>query len=248
MSKKICICVGHGRSSKGGYDPGAMSTDKKYHEHRIAREIAKYAAEYLQCDLINYDGSLSLTNRIKAVNDGDYGFALDIHLNAGGGTGTEAYYYHGSPTGRKAADEICGSIAGELNVRNRGSKIKLNSSGRDYFGFIRQTVPCAVLAETVFIDNDRDLAKVNDDEGCRKCGEAIGRALEFVFADNRKYKVVCDSLNIRSGSGEDCEISGELQKGETVTVTVTSSDGKWGRLADGRGWIRLALRYAAEVC
>ena len=167
--KKICLCVGHGKNAWGRYDPGAVSKDQKYHEHRIAKKIAKYAADYLGCDLINHDGSLCLSERIKAVNAGNYDFAADIHLNAGGGTGTEVYYYHGSPTGKRAAEEICRSISETMGVKNRGAKVRLNSSGRDYFGFIRQTKPCAVLIETVFIDCGSDLAKVRTEEGCKKC-------------------------------------------------------------------------------
>lgn len=178
MNKKICICVGHGRNAFGRYDPGALSKDSKFHEHRIARKIAKYAADYLGCDLVNYDGKLCLSNRIKAVNGKDYDFCADIHLNAGGGEGTETYYYHSSPTGKRAADAICKEISQTLGVKNRGSKVRLNSSGKDYFGFIRQTKPCAVLIEAVFIDCDKDLDKVKTEKGCKKCGEAIGRALE----------------------------------------------------------------------
>ena len=65
MSKKIVISIGHGTSIHGGYDPGALSKDGRYEEHKIAAEIGKYAAEYLGCKLINYDGSMSLTDRIK---------------------------------------------------------------------------------------------------------------------------------------------------------------------------------------
>ncbi|MCR5151445.1 MAG: N-acetylmuramoyl-L-alanine amidase [Clostridiales bacterium] len=178
MKKKIAISVGHGKNSAGKYDPGALSSDKKYHEHKIAREIAKYAAKYLHCDLINYDGTLSLSERIRRVNSGGYDFAAEIHLNAGGGTGTETFYYHNSPTGKRAAKGICREISGSLGVKNRGDKVRLNNAGKDWFGFIRQTKPCAVLIETVFIDCDSDLKKVKDPAGQKKCGEAIGRALK----------------------------------------------------------------------
>ena len=91
--KKICILVGHGKSDSGGYDSGAVSLDGKYHEFRIAREISKYAADYLGCDLMNYEGNLNLRQRIRAVNAADYDFIAEVHLNAGGGTGPEVYYY-----------------------------------------------------------------------------------------------------------------------------------------------------------
>lgn len=178
MSKKICILVGHGKSDKGGYDSGAVSIGGKYHEFKIAREIAKYAAEYLKCDLLNYEGSLTLRQRIKAVNSANYDFIAEVHLNAGGGTGPEVYYYHGSPTGLKTSKAICKEISSQFSVRNRGPKVKMGKNGKDYFGIIRDTKPCAILIETLFIDRVSDLSKLTSAEGQEKCGQAIGKALK----------------------------------------------------------------------
>lgn len=188
---KICFIVGHGKSAKGGYDSGA--TNGKYHEFKIAREIAKYAQEYYNkhysehADLMNYDGNLYLQERINKCKDDTYSFIAEIHLNAGGGTGTECYYHHGSAKGKKYADKICKNIAEALGVKQRsngtddgGDKIKLGSNGTDYFGIIRSTKPCAVLIETVFIDTKADLDKVKTAAGQKKCGEAIAKAVASV--------------------------------------------------------------------
>lgn len=179
---KICIIVGHGKSKSGGYDSGAVSKDGKAHEFKIAREIARYAAAEiraagLECDLMNYEGDLYLTERIKTVNKKDYNFIAEIHLNAGGGTGTEVYYYHDSPTGKKYAQAISKEIAAAFSVRNRGAKIRIGNNGKDYFGIIRDTKPCAVLVETLFIDTESDLKKINTAAGQYKCGEAIAKAI-----------------------------------------------------------------------
>lgn len=185
---KICIIVGHGKSKDGGYDSGAVNGS--YHEFKIAREIAKYAAEHLnanydvKADLMNYDGSLYLTDRIKKVNKADYDFIAEIHLNAGGGTGTETYYYHGSPTGKKVADQISKEISSALGVKQRsngtddgGDKVRLGKNGKDYFAIIRDTEPTAVLVETVFIDTASDLAKVKTADGQKECGIAIAKGI-----------------------------------------------------------------------
>lgn len=185
MAKKICIIVGHGESKSGGYDSGAVSKDKNYHEFKIAREIAKYCVAELiaagfECELMNYMGDLYLTERIKAVNAGNYDLIAEIHLNAGGGTGSEAFYCHTNATGRKYAAAISKSIASALNIRDRGAKVKLNSNGKDYFAIIRDTKPCAVLVETAFIDTVSDLDKVKTSAGQYKCGEAIAQAIASV--------------------------------------------------------------------
>lgn len=180
---KICIIVGHGKSKSGGYDSGAVSKDGKTHEFKVAKEIAKHCVDYLnanydvKADLMNYDGSLYLTDRIKAVNKADYDFIAEIHLNAGGGKGTETYYYHGSPTGLKVATEISKGIAKEFGVPDRGAKVRLNDNGKDYFAIIRDTKPTAILVETLFIDNNAEVAILKTADGQKRCGIEIAKGI-----------------------------------------------------------------------
>jgi N-acetylmuramoyl-L-alanine amidase len=134
--------------------------------------------------LMNYNGDLYLTDRIKEVNKANYKLIAEIHLNAGEGTGTETYYYHGSPTGKKVADQISKEISSALGIKQRsngvddgGDKVKLNKNGKDYFAVIRDTKPTAVLVETVFIDTESDLTKVKTADGQAKCGVAVAKGI-----------------------------------------------------------------------
>lgn len=206
---KICFIVGHGKAENGGYDPGARSGG--YDEFKIAKEIAKYAQTYYNenydevCDLMNYDGSLYLKERIKKVNAADYDFIAEFHLNAGGGNGVECYYYHNSNQAQEYADKICDYIAEDLGVPQRpnygndklfdedkdgGDKTKLRADGEDYFAIIRETEPCAVLIETVFIDTASDRKKVTTASGQKTCGIAIAKAVAEVRGVKKKEKVV----------------------------------------------------------
>lgn len=200
---------------------------------------------------MNYKGEMYLTDRIKAVNAANYDFIAEIHLNAGGGSGTETYYYHGSPTGKRAAQAVCTEISHAFDIPNRGAKIKLGKNGKDYFGIIRDTKPTAILIETVFIDTVKDLEKVTDAEGQRLCGEAIARGLiEALGVQNeKKFKVtvICPSLNIRGGAGTAYKPTAYLRNGDTVEISETDKTGKWGKLADGRGWISISEKYVRRV-
>lgn len=250
MDKKVCIIVGHGKSKTGGYDSGAVSTDGKIHEFRVAKEIAKHAADYLGCTLMNYNGDLYLTDRIKKVNAADYDFVAEIHLNAGGGKGVEVYYYHDSPTGLKVSEEICNEIEKTLSVVNRGPKVRLGDNGKDYFAIIRDTKPTAILVETVFIDNVSDLAKIKTAEGQKKCGEAIGRAIERALSVKKagiSVTIKAKSLNIRSGAGTGFKAVGYVKNGEIHEISETDAAQAWGRLADGRGWISLNPKYVGRM-
>lgn len=186
---KICFIVGHGKGKSGVYDPGAISG--KHHEFKIAKEIAKYAQAYYsanyteRCDLMNYEGDKYLTERIKAANSSDYDFVAEIHLNAGGGTGTECYYHNGGNAGKAYAEAITKAISAVLDVKNRGAKTKLNSAGKDYFAIIRDTECTACLVETVFIDS-ADLQRIDTAAEQRKCGEAIAKAVAEIRKAEKK--------------------------------------------------------------
>ena len=177
----ICISIGHGKSAKGGYDSGALGGN--YQEFKIGREIGKYIGEVFKdyactADVINYDATLYLTDRIAHVNKHGYDLAMEIHLNASGGTGSEVYYKHKSATGKKLAGAISKSIANTFGIRDRGAKVKINpANGTDYFGFVRSCKCESLLIETVFIDTASDRKHVETAAGQRQCAEAIVKAI-----------------------------------------------------------------------
>ena len=53
----------------------------------------------------------------------------------------------------------------------------MNASGRDYFGFIRQTNCPAVIVEGVFVDNATDVQIANTTEKQRAFGYAYARGI-----------------------------------------------------------------------
>ena len=186
----ICISIGHGKSAKGGYDSGALGGN--YQEFKIAREIGKYIGEVFKgynctADVINYDATLYLTDRIAHVNKHGYDLAMEIHLNASGGTGSEVYYKHKSSTGKKLAAAISKSIANTFGIRDRGAKVKINpANGTDYFGFVRSCKCESLLIETVFIDTASDRKHVETAAGQRQCAEAIVNAIADFYGIKKK--------------------------------------------------------------
>ncbi len=186
----ICISIGHGKSAKGGYDSGALGGN--YQEFKIGREIGKYIGEVFKgyactADVINYDATLYLTERIAHVNKHGYDLAMEIHLNAAGGTGSEVYYKHKSATGKKLAAAISKSIANTFGIRDRGAKVKINpANGTDYFGFVRSCKCESLLIETVFIDTASDRKHVETAAGQRQCAEAIVKAIANFYGIKKK--------------------------------------------------------------
>ena len=220
---KIAIVVGHGKSQTGGYDSGAVSNG--FHEFKIAKECAKYAQEYLnanyecQADLFNYAGDTYLTDRVEKFKDNTYALLAEIHLNAGGGTGTEVYYSQASKgaLGQKAAEKISAQIASDFSIRNRGAKTRLRSDGRDYFAIIRDTKPQAVLVETLFIDTN-DVYLVDTATEQQKMGKSI--AVGIANAMGLKAKAVTPSKPVENKPSEVETLNNTIKALNAKTATL----------------------------
>ena len=61
-----------------------------------------------------------------------------------------------------------------------------------------------------------------------------------------RYKVATDTLNVRKGAGTSYAIAGVLHDRTVVEITTTKTVGKvkWGKLANGNGWI--CLKYCKK--
>lgn len=216
----ICISIGHGKSAKGGYDSGALGGN--YQEFKIAREIGKCIGEVFKgyactADVINYDATLYLTDRIAHVNKHGYDLAMEIHLNASGGTGSEVYYKHKSASGKKLAGAISKSIANTFGIRDRGAKVKINpSNGTDYFGFVRSCKCESLLIETVFIDTASDRKHVETAAGQRQCAEAIVKAVADFYGIKKKTSTSTNKPTTDKPSGGNLTT---VKAGDTVKIT-----------------------------
>lgn len=216
----ICISIGHGKSAKGGYDSGALGGN--YQEFKIGREIGKYIGEIFKgfactADVINYDATLYLTERIAHVNKHGYDLAIEIHLNAAGGTGSEVYYKHKSAAGKKLAAAISKSIANTFGIRDRGAKVKINpANGTDYFGFVRSCKCESLLIETVFIDTASDRKHVETAAGQRQCAEAIVKAIANYYGIKKKASTSTNKPTTDKPSGGNLTT---VKAGDTVKIT-----------------------------
>ena len=248
----ICISIGHGKSAKGGYDSGALGGN--YQEFKIAREIGKYIGEVFKdynctADVINYDATLYLTERIAHVNKHGYDLAMEIHLNASGGTGSEVYYKHKSSTGKKLAAAISKSIANTFGIRDRGAKIKINpANGTDYFGFVRSCKCESLLIETVFIDTASDRKHVETAAGQRQCAEAIVKAIADFYGIKKKAVKPSENKPTTVRAGDIVKIKGsKYATGQKIPMwvklkkhTVKSVNGEKALIKEINSWVYTA--------
>lgn len=105
----------------------------------------------------------NLRNIVNKCNSHKVDLDVSIHLNAGGGTGTEVYIYSDNSRAKGYAQRIVNNISNSLGIRNRGVK----TTTKLYV--LRKTKSPSLLIECCFVDNATDKAKWNVD----KCAKAI---------------------------------------------------------------------------
>ena len=175
MEKKVFLGVGH-----GGSDPGAVANGFKEKDLNLSISLA------CQAELTRHDVSVlmsrvkdendDLTERIMECNKFNPDLALDIHNNAGGGDGAEVFHHYGGGKGKILAENILAEVV-KIGQNSRGAKTKKNASGKDYFGFIRQTVCPAVIVECAFVDNKKDIQIIDTEAECKAMGVAIAKGI-----------------------------------------------------------------------
>ena len=194
MAKKVFLEVGH-----GGSDPGAVGNGLK--EKDLTLAIAKACQDELERHGVDVklsrkkDENDRIEEAIKECNAYTPDAAAGIHINAGKGDGAEVYHSIYGGTGKTMAKNILAEIV-ELGQNSRGVKTKKNSSGSDYYAFIRQTKAPAVIVECAFIDTKKDIKIIDTKAEQKAMGVAIAKGILKTLKitwkshdDPKQYKV-----------------------------------------------------------
>ena len=174
MAKKVFIGVGH-----GGNDPGAV---KYLVEKDINMKMAIACRNYLTARGVKVKMSRTkdeddpIGEVVNECNAYKPDLAVDIHNNAGGGNGFEVLHYSKGGTSKTLAANIEAEVL-KIGQNSRGLKTKLNSSGSDYYAFIRSVSAPSVILEGVFVDNKADAAQADTDAECKAFGEAYAKGI-----------------------------------------------------------------------
>lgn len=175
----ICISIGHGKTTSGAYDPGYVLNS--FYEHELAKKIGLFAYEYLkenfdlECETLNFDSELFLTDRIKKINQKKYDLVVEIHLNLSGGEGVEAYRSVRSNT--SLGEVICNEVSRATGMKNGGVKEKTTNSGCDFHSIIRETNSEVVIVTCGFMNSLYDMNVLSTTLGQKEIGSAIAKGI-----------------------------------------------------------------------
>lgn len=171
---------------------------EKEYTLRTAQAVAEYLEEYgVEYKLSRTaDVDTDMDSKVKMCNDYKPDLVIDVHYNAGGGTGFEVYRYSGGGVSKTLAENINEEV--KKIFTSRGVKTKLGSDGKDYFAIIRETDAPAVLLEGGFVDSksDADFIKANYRKLAQAYADGIAKTLGI---SKPKAKPVLDKSGYRKG-------------------------------------------------
>ena len=172
---KVFISAGH-----GGSDPGAVANGVK--EKDLNLSIALACRDELERHGVSVkmsrtkDENDPLSEEIRECNAYAPDLAVSIHCNAGGGDGAETFYHYGGGKSKTLAENILSEVV-KVGQNSRGAKIRKNSNGKDYYGFIRETSCPAVIVECAFVDNASDLKIIATESQRIVMGQSIAKGI-----------------------------------------------------------------------
>ena len=151
---RIAVDIGHnlpsGRGAKSIGDEDTMNADVG---ERLAIRLKVSGYEVIMAAPARAASvSDSLAQRASKANEAQADLFVSIHMNAGGGRGTEVWI--GSERGRHIAEKVVRSIS-ELGFRNRGVKLQ-GKDGKSLY-VLRHTRMTAILVEGCFVDSREDM-------------------------------------------------------------------------------------------
>lgn len=236
---KVCIDPGH-----GGYDPGALGNGLQ--EKSLTLDIClklKPILEYNGIDtLLTREGDYAPRNqnnlnddlaaRVKIAEEDKVDLFLSVHINAGGGTGIEVLIIGRGGQAEIAANKVLPYLVQVGDWANRGVKTQ-------NVMVLRETSMPAILTESGFIDNPKDVEKLKDHKFRQALAVAHAKGICDYFGVQYKepvqgppaptvmYRVILDGTQTMALSSQESAItavkeavdSGQSAKGVVQRTT-----------------------------
>ncbi len=188
--KQITLDPGHGWENNGVIDTGATANGMK--EKDITLDVANRLKNLLEgqgavvfMTRTGDEHGFELSEAAKRANEHNSNIVVSIHVNAGGGTGTESCYTTGKDTSsdsKRLGKLLSKQVSSHLKLHKRGDfpETNIEQCGVDYTKlYIHDMDAPAALIELAFIDNtsNDDVTKLqnNSQDFAQAISDAIGQ-------------------------------------------------------------------------
>ena len=182
---KVFLSAGHGGSNPGAVANGLIEKDINLNIMLANKEVLERHGVEVVCSRVK-DGEDDVYAEVREADASGADIAVSHHCNAGGGDGSETFYYAGDPNGKRLA-ELCEKHTKALGQNSRGVKT-------DSLYFVRETNMTAILTESFFLDNKTDKAIGDTLAEQKAIGVAYAKAILEYFGIPYKEETKGDEL------------------------------------------------------
>ncbi len=256
----IAIAAGHNNSN----DTGARSSDGSLIEEqltiRTAEKVEQLLKKYKNIKVVQVGSTssnpsgISVGDRTRLARDAKPNLCIQIHYDAGGGSGVQAIYKAGDGISQQLAEFVSDEMASSMGLPNKGAGSDLERTAIGSLGIIENAATSgfpSIVTEGGFLDGEPDATLLKGD-GTDKCAQGIVKGiLEYLKADHSGYTstVIDDSktqtlieskvMNLKYVPEEKFEELIKSANQEALKSYTIDKDGKiiiatWNLGADGK--------------
>lgn len=189
----IAIAAGHNNTDDKGVTNGDLVEEEL--TIKTAEKVEKLLAKYKNIKVVQVGstssnpGGITIEERTEKVREAKPNLCIQIHYNAGGGTGVDAIYKDGDGISRQLAEILSETIASSMGLPNLSAGTDIEKLSKSLGMIENATITGfpAVVTEGGFIDGDPD-AKLLKDDGTDKYAQGIVDGIKkYLEADHAGY-------------------------------------------------------------
>lgn len=189
----VAIAAGHNNSD----DTGARSPDGTLIEEqltiRTAERVEQLLKKYKNIKVVQTGSTsanpsgIGVGDRTTLARDASPELCIQIHFDAGGGSGVQAIYKAGDNISAQLAEFLSDGMASSMGLPNKGAGSDLERTAIGSLGIIENAATSgfpSVVTEGGFLDGEPDATLLRGD-GTEKCAQGIVNGiLEYLKADH----------------------------------------------------------------
>lgn len=191
----IAIAAGHNNTDDTGASSGGLVEQEL--TIKVAEKVEELFAEYSNITVVqtgstsNNPSGVKVGDRKRLAREANPDLCIQIHFNAGGGTGVEAIYKDGDGISQQLAEILSQSISSSMGLENRQAGPDAEKCAIKNLGIIENAASSgfpSVVTEGGFLDGSPDADIIENQDGITKYAQGIvNGVLEYLVADHSGY-------------------------------------------------------------
>lgn len=190
----IAIAAGHNNTDDTGARSGSLIEEEL--TIKTAEKVEELLKPYTNIKVVqtgstsNNKGGVNVKDRLRLAREANPDLCIQIHYDAGGGSGVQAIYKNGDEVSRQLAEFLSKGMASSMNLPDKGAGPDVERTAVKNLGIIENSVTSgfpSVVTEGGFVDGEPD-ATLLKGNGTDLCAEGIVEGiLNYLKADHRGY-------------------------------------------------------------